>query len=128
MIHIVTPFPSLLVYSFFVPTMLRLVLGIFIIMRTTFKERVDGVESPNPVNSLVLVVRIINAVAALFIIIGLYTQIAAILLSLHFIISFFRPRLFFQHELSRAELILILAISISLIFSGAGAFAIDYPL
>jgi uncharacterized membrane protein YphA (DoxX/SURF4 family) len=62
-------------------------------------------------------------------IIGLYTQIAALILIVLSLTSLFYAKRFKHHSLpSRLSYILLLGIGLSLFITGAGAFAFDLPI
>lgn len=132
MIHIVTPFPTLLFYSFFAPTLLRIILGLFAIALAVAKQKSNDVSSDIPQNQTKKYVdygiRILFFIAGFLSIVGLYTQIAMLVLIVLFVIGLIKQEWIFQRQVSRSEIILILVIALSLLISGAGAFAIDYPL
>lgn len=73
-------------------------------------------------------IRGLMIIAALFVFAGFYVQIATMVLTLLFILALFKPEWVITDEIGRAELILLISISITLMFLGAGAFAVDYPL
>ncbi len=114
-----TLFPNLLTYSFFAPFILRLAIGgIFLCAAwKTWKENAPGGG------------RVASAVSAILgaaLIIGIFTQLAA-LLGIAKVIG-----LAFQKKIpsvfhSKTFAILAIAILISLILTGAGAHAFDLP-
>jgi len=131
------PFPELLTYSLLAPFILRLMVGIIFINLglLIFKSEKDRwqislstLNIPNPK----LAVKIfggIEIIGGVMLILGFYTQIAALMLG---ILVFAQTYLEYKDPaiLKRNFIFysLILAIVISLLFSGAGTFAIDLPL
>lgn len=131
------PFPDLLTYSLLAPFILRVVLGLLFLNLGYLKfksERDRWIESCStlgfqPAPFFVSLFGIIQIVGGLMLIVGLYTQIAALVFS---IITFGELVVEYRNEriLTRNIVfyLLLLAISLSLLLSGAGAFAIDLPL
>ncbi len=131
------PFPELLTYSLLAPFILRTTVGFMFIAlgmsaitgdRQTIEQIFHNwkVRRGREMAFLLGAVEIIIGAALTL---GLYTQIAAIfvtLMSLFFLI-FSRFRVL-PGRLSARIYFLMLAISISLMFSGAGFFALDLPL
>ena len=130
------PFPHLLIYSFYVPTLLRLtatLVFIYIayrIIRT--KETVQSTELPfvgHAQGWMVWFSAIITILVAFFLFIGLGTQWAAIAAM---VIALTHAFLAKKHAallpLSRGAYMLLFVICLSLLISGAGAFASDIPL
>ncbi len=105
-------FPDLLNYSFFAPLILRLGLGVLLI--------ISGLKNYNGLTTdkLNQTLNLISLVAGFLIFLGAYTQITAIVLVIATLFS----------KTSWQNKILITAIALSLILSGAGAFALDWPL
>lgn len=129
------PFPDLLVLSFFAPTILRLMLalvflgGAYAQWRRTeelAQLRLPLIGGGAWVVRLSIAAHLAIGVMFLF---GYYTQIAALgglVAGLKGIVWATRyPRFF---PLRRLEYVFILAISLSLLISGAGGFAFDLPL
>lgn len=127
MFHIVTPFPMLLNYSFYAPLILRLALALFVINMGFSRKRIDEVavteiKSPN------YFVKTLLVIAGLFVFVGFYLQVACIIVVLLFGLALFKKDWVVTTEIGRAELILLISIAVTLMFLGAGAYAIDYPL
>lgn len=131
------PFPDLLTYSLLAPFLLRLVVGfVFIDLGILlFKKENERwllsfktVRIPRPEIATKILAAIQIAGGAMLIV-GFYTQIAALVLGL---ITFIEIYLEYKDPsiLKRNIVfyILVFTILISLLFSGAGAFAIDLPL
>lgn len=130
-------FPELLVYSLFAPFILRLGLG-FVFIRfgglalSSDRHRlISALQSfrLNPSGFFVTLIGIIELAVGLSLILGLYIQIGALiagLISLKLIIAKLMGKPF-GTEGALFDF-LLLTISISLMFSGAGFLAFDLPL
>ena len=137
------PFPTLLNFSFFAPTILRLFIGIYFInlgyIKYTKKEptRDHTIDLLYFFNSLsigpsiyyVKTLAIIELLVGVFLCLGFFVQISAIITAIislvFFIVSIKQQDL---RILKPSEYALLFAISLSLILTGAGVFAIDLPL
>ena len=127
-------FPQFFVFSLLAPFILRIVLGLILIYHgypklfKAFQGTVSYFESVGikPAKFWVIVVGLVEFLGGIFILIGFLTQLAAILVSLEFLFIVFGLKIkkgFKELEFDLA----ILAIALSLIFLGAGAFAVDIP-
>lgn len=131
------PFPDLLVYSLLAPFILRVVAGfIFIdlgkLMLRRERDRWNTSFTALGFQNPAVMVKIFGAVeiiSGLMLIAGFYTQIAALILALltlcEIYVEYKDPAVL---KRSIVFYILLFSISLSLLFSGAGAFAIDLPL
>lgn len=137
------PFPTLLNFSFFAPTILRVFIGVYFIhlgyIKYTKKEpaRDHAIDLLYFFNSLnigpsiyyVKTLAIIEMIVGIFLCLGFFVQISSIITA---IISFVFLIISLKQKdlriLKPAEYALLFAISLSLIFTGAGLFAIDLPL
>lgn len=117
MYHIVTPFPELLTFSFYAPMVLRIALGLYA-LAFVFSHREQKKET---YRGLFLIVGI-------SLLIGFYVQISAVIIALLFIISVFDSRARLTADINKIELGLLLVISLTLLITGAGPWAIDLPL
>lgn len=114
------PFPELLIYSTLAPFILRVVLG--------FVYLDIGILNLKKSRYLKLL-GVVEIAGAVLLFLGLYTQIAAILF-----IVIAGTSLYIEYKdeaLLKRDIVfylLLLAISISLLLSGAGAYAKDIPL
>lgn len=132
--EILTPFPSLLNYQIFAPTLLRVAAGIiFIYLAYVHYQRREQIGSINfPVIGRASWVGwfavLLEAIIGLALIFGYYTQIAAIVGGLgalkHIIWRNKFPSFFI---LPRTAAFLLLVILLSLLVTGAGIFAFDVP-
>ena len=131
------PFPELLNFGLFAPLILRLVLGLLFVNLgylkfKSEKERwIDSFSSLGlqPARFFVSLFGAIQIIGGIMLLVGLYTQIAALVFS---IITFGELVVEYRNEriLTRNIVfyLLVLAIGTSLLFSGAGFFAFDLPL
>jgi uncharacterized membrane protein YphA (DoxX/SURF4 family) len=135
-----TTFPSLLMYSFFVPLLLRVAVAAYFAYQAIghFKNK-KGVASEldhkfkwlSHESSVWLAGLLILAELAVGILlfVGAWTQIAAILAALGFLkMAYFNDTLPTYAPLPRSTYILLIVICLSLLITGAGAFAFDLPL
>lgn len=141
------PFPDLLILGFFAPFLLRVAIGLFFVWMAyqhIFKKQSEICEAlhtrPFIIPALSSVVRplapyfvwifsIGEAVIGVMFIVGFFTQIAA-LLSIIVLVKMivFRKYLREIAFYSPATYLVLIAISFSLLLSGAGALAFDLPL
>ena len=131
------PFPDLLMYSLLGPFILRVVIGLifidlgFLKFRSEKERWIASFEALGlrPVDLLLPLYALLQIVGGLLLLIGLWTQVAA----LAFVI-FTGVELYVEwraREILKRDLVfylLIFAISLSLLLTGAGAYAIDIPL
>ena len=134
---ILNTFPDLLTYSQISPFILRVVLGLIVINLGYLKLRKESslwqelfkTINFEPAKLFVKVLALIEIIGGAMLIIGLYTQLTSIVFSILF---FCEAVLEYRDSvLERRNItfyVLMFAISISLIFLGAGAFAFDLPL
>jgi putative oxidoreductase len=131
------PFPELLTYSLLAPFILRLVAGLVfidlgVLVFKNEKERwlasLSALRIPKP-KLAVKIFGSIEVLGGIMLLVGFYTQIAALVLALFtFAETYIEYK---QPEILKRNFVfymLLLAILISLLFSGAGAFALDLPL
>lgn len=131
------PFPELLVYSMLGPFILRVVIGLIFIdlgilkFRGEKKRWTSSFEALGlrPADTLVVSYGLLQVVGGIMLLVGIYTQIAALAFVL-----LTGAELYFEWKeetlLKRNIVfyILLFAISLSILLTGAGAFAIDLPL
>lgn len=130
------PFPSLLFLGFFAPTLLRvtaaLVLGYSAYYLLQERRAVTQAHLPiigKPAVWMVWLSCSITTLIAAALFFGYGTQIAALLGAIVSIKYAFIPkRLADLSPLSRTTYFLVFVICLSLLISGAGAFAMDLPL
>ena len=130
-------FPSLLNFSLLAPVVLRIVLGlIFInlgyIELTSEKKRWAAFFETvhlKPATIFVILMGLFEIVGGFFLIAGFMTQVTALVFSIMTFGEFYAE--YREETLLKRDVIfylLIFAISLSLLLSGAGIFAIDLPL
>lgn len=118
-------FPSLLAFEGFAPLIIRVVLGVTLAWFGYQKIKGRGQSSGS--NSLIY--GIIEVVISVFLIIGLFTQIAALLNALILVIKLgfkVNQKAFLTNGIN--YYLLLLAMAISLVFTGPGFIAFDLPL
>jgi len=131
------PFPELLSFSPLAPFILRLVLGLIFLDLGILKfrsERSRWVKSfealhLNPAELLVIIFGLIEVAGGVLLLIGSWTQIAAlvfvVLVGLEFFVEY-KDESVLKRDF--VFYLLVLTIAISILLSGAGAFAFDIPL
>jgi uncharacterized membrane protein YphA (DoxX/SURF4 family) len=131
------PFPELLNYALLGPFILRLVLGVIFIDLGVLKFRSEKnrwLETfktlhLNPADLLLPFYALLQIIGGGMLLIGFYTQIASLLFVL-----FSGAELYIEwraKEILKRDIVfyvLIFTISLSLLLSGAGAYALDLPL
>lgn len=131
------PFPELLTYSFFAPFILRVVVGLIFLDLGMLKFKGEkerwlaSFETLNlkPADLLLSLYASLQILGGILLLIGLWVQVAA----LAFVI-FVGTELYIEwkaREILKRDLvfyILIFTISLTLLITGAGAFAVDIPL
>jgi len=134
---ILSTFPLLLNYHLAAPALIRIIAGIFFLVagyqKLTIRKakyievfQVIGLKWPKFVTIFVGIAELIGGV---LLFIGLFTQIAALVLAIVAIVALIiksqRPDLL---ERTAWTYVLLLAILLSLLLSGAGSLALDLPL
>lgn len=129
------PFPDLLSYGFFAPTLLRLMVGLVFLWGAyaQFERRKELAQLRFPIVGggawIIWLSVLAHALIGAMLLFGYYTQIAAILGAVGgikgVVLAKKYPRLFI---LCRLEYAFIIVICASLLLTGAGAFAFDLPL
>jgi uncharacterized membrane protein YphA (DoxX/SURF4 family) len=130
-------FPEALTYGLAGPFILRLVLGIVIFdlgLLTFGKEKnrwasLFEIMKLRPGKFFAQIIGFLKIVSGIMIIIGLHTQIAALVISTISLLEIwieYREPIFLRRNI--VFYLLIFAISLSLFFTGAGFFAFDFPL
>ncbi len=128
-------FPDLLSLGFFAPTLLRIAVALAFLFGAYMQyQRVDELSNIRfPIVGaggwIIWLSIVAHAAIGLMLLFGYYTQIAAILGALGSIKGLVYakkyPRVF---ALCRIDYFFVLVICLSLLLSGAGAFAFDLPL
>ena len=130
-------FPDLLTYSFFAPTLLRVAVALVFAYlawhhwsaRRACTGEIASFVSSSVAGGLCMVYALIEALVALGLIVGVYTQVAALVGAVITLKILVLKRSFHQTApLSRTAYALVCVICISLLITGAGALALDLPL
>ncbi len=130
-------FPSLFNFSFFAPTIIRLAAALVFVFdgyQKTFTRKTEwinhfesaGIKSARPI---ILTVGILELIAGVFLLVGFLAQPAALILaiiSLTYIILKIKKPSALPNKIS--FYLLLLAINLSLLLTGPGALAFDWPL
>lgn len=130
-------FPSLLDYSWYAPLILRVVLGIILIDLGVLKfksERASWITTLSayrlkPAAFFVSVYGAIEIIGGALLVIGLFTQVAALVFVILSAIECYTE--FTEGNVLKRDIVfyvLLFAIALSLLLTGAGAFARDLPL
>ena len=134
---ILNVFPDLLQLEALAPFILRVVLGVILInigylKFTSEKNRWNiffegfGLK---PKHIFVSVFGLIEMIGGAALVVGLYTQLAALIFSLLTFVELFAE--YKENVLVKRNIVfyvLLFAIALSLLFTGAGAFSLDLPL
>lgn len=131
------PFPELLTFALLGPLILRALLGLIFIDLGLLKFRGEKQSwlasfetlGLRPSSLFVPLYAILQIIGGIFLIIGLWTQIAALAFVIFTGIELYiewKARKILKRDI--VFYILIFVISLSLLLTGAGAFAIDIPL
>ena len=131
------PFPELLSFSLLGPFVLRVVLGLIFIDLGILKFRGEktrwlaSFETLNihPADLMLAIYALLQIVGGVFLVAGFWTQVAALVLAVFSGIELgieWRAREVLKRDL--VFYLLLFVISVSLLFTGAGAFAFDIPL
>ncbi|MFA6404596.1 MAG: hypothetical protein WCW03_01185 [Candidatus Paceibacterota bacterium] len=120
-------FPSLLTYEQLSPFLIRLSLGAVFLFWAYRSFRAN--KSSNNVSLNTKIIQIIEGLLGIMLIIGLWTQLAALIILIDLIVRLIdriRGKAFLTDGVNYYLLLLIMAIS--LLVTGAGFFAFDMPL
>lgn len=134
---ILNTFPDLLTYSQISPFILRVVLGLIVLNLGYLKltkessawQELFRTIKFEPAKFFVMILALVEVLGGLMFIVGAYTQLVSIIFSILFFCEMvleYRDSVLEKRNIT--FYILMFAISISLIFLGAGAFAFDLPL
>jgi putative oxidoreductase len=130
-------FPELLNYSILAPFILRIVIGLIFVDLGILKfkgERKRWMETfealkLKPSDILVSIYGLIQIIGGIMLILGIWTQIAALIFVIFTAIELsleWTEGLILKRDI--VFYVLLFSISLSLLLTGAGAFAIDLPL
>jgi len=131
------PFPDLLTYGLLAPFILRMVAGLIFINlgvlvfkneKNRWLDSLSVLKIPNPKIALKMI-GAIEIAGGIMLILGFYTQVAALVLALlvfaEALVEYKDPLILKRNFVFYT---MLLTITLSLLLSGAGAFAIDLPL
>ncbi len=133
----INPFPELLTFSLLGPTILRITLAIYVIkmgskkIKNTDHRLASFFESLSfkPSHLYIKVLAIVEILMGIALLVGLLTQIAALVIAIITFISIIvtvrHPEVGLQKS---SDYTLLFIIAISLVLTGAGLVAIDLPL
>jgi uncharacterized membrane protein YphA (DoxX/SURF4 family) len=131
----INTFPDLLTFSFFAPSIIRIAAGlVFVYLAFAQWKRIEDIARMRfPIVGagtwIGWVSVFFHAGIGAMLVCGFYTQIAALVgivgLLKNFLLVTWYPHLM---PTNRVGILLLIAICLSLLFSGAGAFAYDLPL
>lgn len=130
-------FPELLNYSILAPFILRIIIGLIFVDLGVLKfkgERKRWIETfealkLKPSDILVSIYGLIQIVGGVMLILGIWTQVAALVFALFTAIELsleWTEGVILKRDI--VFYVLLFSISLSLLLTGAGAFAIDLPL
>ncbi len=134
--HPLSVFPSLLDYGLLAPFLIRIVAGFIFLDLGYLKVKKERERWYNLFNTfigmggfLVTLVAVVEMVGGVLLILGLFTQIAALVLALLAFLNLYlewREPAFIRRSL--VFYMMLFAMTLSLLFSGAGFLAFDLPL
>jgi|SRR3989344_2496599 len=130
-------FPELLNYSLLAPFILRVVVGLIfidlggLIFRSERQRWIASFEALGlrPTNLLIPIYALVQIVGGIMLIIGLWTQVAALALVIITGIELYIE--WSAKEILKRDMVfylLLFTISLSILLTGAGAYALDIPL
>jgi uncharacterized membrane protein YphA (DoxX/SURF4 family) len=108
-------FPQLLFLSFFAPTLIRIAVGVSLMYLAWYR-----IADSSLMHRALALLEIVLAAALL---IGLWTQVAALIATLLLLVLLSRSQ-----RLPHSTLILLAIMAVTLVVTGPGAFAFDLPL
>lgn len=130
-------FPSLLLFQYYAPLILRVALGVIFVdfgwakltTQKTEKARFFDSIKLKPGNTFVWIIALTEIVSGIFLIAGFLTQIGALVVIIISLASLYLKKKYpSSFASSFGFLFLIFIISLSLILTGPGKFALDLPL
>ena len=120
------PLPELLSFGFIAPSLLRVIIGAYFLQQIWLTLVTNRKKPKNKLSKYIAGIELFGAIA---VIIGFYTQIAVLILIVstltNLVLDIKSDKL---NALKKDFYLLLFAILISLLFTGAGFFAIDLPL
>ena len=135
-VTMVNPFPTLLIYGIFAPFLIRIVLGTILLYLSVehFRSHKEIAHLFSPLfgkasKSIGILLGFIEIASGGLLVVGAWTQFGALMVSVLALKSLFiRGTLKSLCPLSKTAYVLMLTMAVSLLLSGAGAFAFDLPL
>lgn len=129
-------FPELLNYSFFAPLLLRVILGLIFAVHGYpklfggFSQTAGFFESVGirPAKFWVFVVGVVEFFGGIALILGFATQIVALLIAIDMLVAIWKVKFKMGFVNGYEFDLLLLIVALSLMLTGAGAYAIDLPL
>jgi uncharacterized membrane protein YphA (DoxX/SURF4 family) len=132
----ISTFPDLFIFSYFVPFFFRVFLSVFF-LNTGFRaisrkeDKINGfikLLTQTPSRIFVIILGLLEIIGALLLLAGLFTQVTALALSVIILLVIIaKTRNAYLAE-STSFYFLLLLVCLSLVITGAGIPAIDYPL
>lgn len=131
------PFPSVLAWGMLAPFLIRLVVGLYFVEFGFSKLKEDRIKKASffesiglkPGSFFVSLVGLVEFVAGLALIAGIYTQIFALITGLISIVAFLLSRKYTNQFANPSSVFFLLFVmSITLFLTGAGFYAFDAPL
>ena len=120
------PLPELLSFGFLAPSLLRVIVGAYFLKQVWFALVTNGKKPKNELSKYIAGLELIGAIA---VIVGFYTQIAVLILIATTLTNLVLDKKSDKLTALKKDFYLLLfAILISLLFTGAGFCAIDLPL
>ena len=129
-------FPDLLSYSFFAPFILRVVLGLVFVVHG-YPKLFGGVSQTagwldsigiKPGKFWAFVIGAVEFFGGIALILGFATQIAAALIAINMLVAIWKVKFKMGFVNGYEFDLVLLIVALSLVLTGAGAFAIDLPL
>ena len=130
-------FPDLLNYSFFAPLILRVILGLVFVVHGypklfggKFGETAGFFESVGirPAKFWAFIVGVVEFFGGIALILGFATQLVALLLAINMLVAIWKVKFRGGFANGYEFDLVLLIIALSLMLTGAGAYAIDLPL
>lgn len=129
--HTLSVFPALLDYAQFSPLILRAALGIIIglMAHQSLRAKLAGAPLFSPATFHgEAIVHLLEFVAAILLIIGLFTQVAALAVIIFVTLRWNAAKKSFMSFEQKTLFVLLKIVALSIMFFGAGFFAFDLPL
>ena len=127
------PFPELLVYSFFAPTLLRVAVALAFLyiayMQYLRRTQISALHFPIVGQNFAWFAIAFHTIVGVALLVGYYTQVAAIVAIAGLVKGWWLNKRYPSVVIvPTSTILLLLVICLSLLLSGAGALAFDVPL